>query len=239
MISYRAARPLLILTVCTLVLGGCAMSAAVTRGDDEGQMQGTAGSEGIESPSPETTAAPTASLVSEPTPEPLYYTMDGEEYQVILNMTDFDVYSDFKDLEDHSDLVVIGRFIEDAVEKSNAHTNAFEITQVLKGSSESDVIRIYQRYTVRKNTMTIVAYSHLTPMENGSEWICFLKRSNPEEPLYYHVGDTMGRYPLQELDQEQWRNGEYSAKEIGMYETQDFRYDVYQELLKEYDISFE
>lgn len=244
---FRTVHWLLIMILCTLVLGGCSMSAAETREESEAQIQATDGSEGVESPQPEFTAAPTVSPTSEPTPEPtseptpepLYYTMDGEEYVVTLNTTDFNIYSDFKDLEENSDLIVIGHFIEDAVEKSNAHTNAFEITQVLKGSTENDVIRIYQRYTVSKYTKTIVAYSHLTPMEKGSEWICFLICSDPENELYYHAGDTMGRYPLREIDQDKLMNNEYSVKEIGIYEAKDFRYDIYLELLEEYNIQFE
>lgn len=209
----------------------------------EQQIQGTDESKVMESLQPESTVAPTASPtpepIPEPTPEPLYYTMDGEEYEVIRVMSDFNIYRDFKDLEENSDLVVIGHFIEDAVEKSNACTNSFEITQVLKGFTDNDVIRIYQRYTVNKSTKTIVAYSALTPMEKGSEWICFLKCSDPEEMLYYHAGDTMGRYPFWEIDQDKLMNGEYSLKDIGVYEAKDFRYDIYSELVKEYDIQFE
>lgn len=207
------------------------------------QIQGTDESKVMESRQPEATAEPTASPTTEPTPEPtpepLYYTLDGEEYEVVRVMTDFNIYRDFKDLEENSDLVVIGHFIEDAVEKSNACTNAFEITQVLKGSTENGVISIYQRYTVSKSSKRIIAYSALTPMEKESEWICFLKCSDPEEMLYYHAGDTMGRYPFQEIDQDKLMNGEYSLKDIGVYEAKDFRYDIYSELVKAYDIQFE
>lgn len=214
--------------LAALTLSGCSASDAVQqKNGEEQQTQSRDESKGIESPQPEST------------PEQLYYTMDGEEYEVILNMTDFNTYSDFKDLKEDSDLIVIGHFIEDAVEKSSAHTNAFEITQVLKGTAEEDVIHIYQRYTVSRGSKRIVAYSHLTPMEKDSEWICFLKCSNPEEGLYYHAGDTMGRYPFREIDQEKLMNGEYSSKDIGVYQAEDFRYDIYTDLLREYDIQFE
>lgn len=232
-----------LIILAALTLNGCSVSDAASQKSSEEQVQSTDESKVIESLQPESVSEPTTSPVPEtspePTPEKLYYTMDGEEYEVILNMTEFNSYSDFNDLKEDSDLIVIGHFIEDAVEKSNAHTNAFEITQVLKGTAEEDVIRIYQRYTVSRGSKSIVAYSHLTPMEKDSEWICFLKCSNPEEMLYYHVGDTMGRYPFREIDQEKLMNGEYSSKDIGVYQAKDFRYDIYTDLLKEYDIQFE
>ena len=244
----RVAHSFLIIILCTLVLSGCSRSGAEPQEDsaeqqrqstDESEVTGGSQLEAVfalpASQAPDSAPEPSP----EPTPEPLYYTLDGEEYEVILNMTDFNVYSDLKSLAEDSDLVVIGHFTEDAVEKSNAHTNAFEITQVLKGTAESDVIRIYQRYTVSRGNKRIVAYSHLTPMEKDSEWICFLKCSNPEEMLYYHTGDTMGRYPFQEIDPDKWNNGEYSSKEIGVYQAEDFRYDIFSELLKEYGIQFE
>lgn len=237
---FRAVHSLLIMILCTFALGGCSMSDAGPHGNSEKQqIQSTDESKVIESPQPESTAAPTASPTPEPTPEPLKYTMDGEEYEVVCNQTDFMIYSDFKELEENSELIVIGHFIEDAVGKGNASTNAFEITQVLKGYTEDDVICIYQRYTVNKSSKRIVAYSHLTPMEKGSEWICFLKCSDPEDALYYHVGDTMGRYPFREIDQGKLMNGEYLSKDIGVYQAEDFCYDIYMELLKEYDIQFE
>lgn len=232
-----------LIMLAALTLSGCSVSDAASQKSSEEQIQSTDESKVIESSQPESISKPTTSPAletsPEPTPEKLYYTMDGEEYEVILNMTDFNIYSDFNDLKEDSDLIVIGHFIEDAVEKSNAHTNAFEITQVLKGTAEEDVIRIYQRYTVSRGSKSIVAYSHLTPMEKDSEWICFLKCSNPEEMLYYHAGDTMGRYPFREIDQEKLMNGEYSSKDIGVYQVKDFRYDIYTDLLKEYDIQFE
>lgn len=190
--------------------------------------------EPIEKSTPEPTVQPT----SEPTPEPLYYTMDGEEYEVVCTLTDFLMYSDFRELQENAELIVIGHFVEDAVEKGNASTNAFEITQVLKGSTDDDVIQIYQRYTVNKSSKRIVAYSHLTPMENGSEWICFLKYSDSGD-TYYQAGDTMGRYPFREIDTEKLMNGEYSSNDLGVYQAEDFRYDIYAELLREYDIRFE
>lgn len=241
---FRTVHALFIMILCTLVLGSCSISDAEKQEDSaQQQIQGTDESKVMESRQPEASAEPTASPtpepIPEPTPEPLYYTMDGEEYEVVRVMTDFNIYSDFKDLEENSDLVVIGHFIEDAVEKSNACTNAFEITRVLKGSTENGVISIYQRYTVSKSSKRIIAYSALTPMEKESEWICFLKCSDPEEMLYYHAGDTMGRYPFQEIDQDKLMNGEYSLKDIGVYEAKDFRYDIYSELVKAYDIRFE
>lgn len=237
---FCAVHSLLIMILCTLALGGCSMSDAEPHeNSEEQQIQSTDESKVVEGPQPESTAAPTASPMPKPTPEPLSYTMDGEEYMVVYNQTDFMIYSDFKELEENSELIVIGHFIEDAVEKGNAFTNAFEITQVLKGFTEDDVIRIYQRYTVNKSSKRIVAYSHLTPMEKGSEWICFLKCSDPEDVLYYHAGDTMGRYPFREIDQGKLMNGEYFSKDIGVYQAEDFHYDIYMELLKEYDIQFE
>lgn len=241
---FRVPHSLLIIILCTLVLGGCSRSGAEPQEDSEAQQfQSTDESEVTGGSQPDAVFALPASQAPEPspepTPEPLYYTLDGEEYEVILNMTDFNVYSDLKSLAGDSDLIVIGHFTEDAVEKSNAHTNSFKITQVLKGTAEDAVIRIYQRYTVSRGSKRIVAYSHLTPMEKDSEWICFLKCSNPEEMLYYHTGDTMGRYPFQEIDPDKWNNGEYSSKEIGVYQAEDFRYDIYSELLKEYGIQFE
>lgn len=230
--TFLAAHSLLIMILCTFALGACSMSDAEPHENgEELQIQSTDESKVIESPQPESTL--------EPTPEPLSYTMDGEEYVVICNQTDFMTYSDFKELEENSELIVIGHFIEDAVEKGSAFTNAFEITQVLKGFTEDDVICIYQRYTVNKSSKRIVAYSHLTPMEKGSEWICFLKCSDPEDVLYYYVGDTMGRYPFREIDRDKLVNGEYFSKDIGVYQAEDFHYDIYMELLKEYDIQFE
>lgn len=235
----------IIIIISSILVVGIGVGAfSFSRSGKEQPDNQTVGTEQIATPEPTVeptraaTPEPTAQPTSDPTPEPLYYTMDDEEYEVVCTLTDFLIYSDFKELQENSELIVIGHFVEDAVEKGNASTNAFEITQVLKGSTESNVIQIYQRYTVNKSSKRIIAYSHLTPMENGSEWICFLICSDAGE-TYYQAGDTMGRYPFREIDPDKLRNGEYSSKDLGVYQAEDFRYDIYSELLKEYDIRFE
>lgn len=234
---------IIIISIILVVGIGVGAFAFFRYGKDQPDNQ-TVSTEQIATPEPtieptkEPTPEPTVQPTSEPTPEPLYYTMDDEEYEVVCTLTDFLMYSDFQELQENSELIVIGQFIEDAVEKGNASTNAFKITQLLKGSTEDDVIQIYQRYTVNKSSKRIIAYSHLTPMENGSEWICFLICSDSGD-TYYQAGDTMGRYPFREIDPDKLMNGEYSSKDLGVYQTEEFRYDIYSELLKEYDIRFE
>ena len=89
-----------LIMLAAFTLGGCSVSdAASHKSSEEQQTQSTDESKGIESSQPESISEPTTSPVPEPTPEKLYYTMDGEEYEVILNMTDFNIYSDFNDLK--------------------------------------------------------------------------------------------------------------------------------------------
>lgn len=234
-------RTISVLAILSVVLCGCSQAGQPEASGESSAQQSSAESD--ESMSLEPTASPEPTVQpepsEEPTPEPLYYTMGGEQYEVVYSLADFNWYGDLNALEKDSDLVVTGRFTEDAAQEGNGYVNSFEIGQTLKGSSESDVIRIFQRYTVNEGSKSIVAYSHLTPMAKDSEWICFLKSSGSED-MYYCTGDTSGRYPFPfvDMDREKLENNEYSADELGVYRAEDFRYDIYSELPERYDIVY-
>ena len=119
------------------------------------------------------------------------------------------VYEKLTELEVDSDLIVVGEFIGDASQNVDyaydstfdkdvvvnvTSTGTLRISKVLKGEiAEGDCVDIYQRYGIVDGRL--VTFSELTPMQDGDEWLFFLKKSTGVDG-YWCSSDTLGRYPI-------------------------------------------
>lgn len=154
-------------------------------------------------------------------------------------------YFTLEDVEEKSDLILIGRFTGDAVQEEvyqyddhfqkdivifTKSKNTLEILKVYSGDvNEGDSITVTQYYGVYDDSLT--TDSKLTPMLNGDTWLFFL--SAMKDGTYCCTGDNDGRYPLQNAN---YRKIALTDNEqLGVYHKEDFREDIYGEILEKYD----
>lgn len=119
------------------------------------------------------------------------------------------LYNNVPDLVDSADLIVIGEFIKDSEQKLEysfdsvlgveafddvTSTNEISIKKILKGSVDSDTIKMSQRYGIDEDNR-LITFSEMTPMEKGDQWIFFLTY-NESKDMYWASGDYTGRYPV-------------------------------------------
>lgn len=146
-------------------------------------------------------------------------------------------------LEEETDVAVIGRFIDDTVQEiyyqggafSNITSfNTIEVTKVLLGDVEvGDQLKIAQSYGVLDDRL--ISFSKLTPMQKGDEWIFFLVLSGAPGEIYWCTGDTDGRYPTKNSSDNEVMPLAKSP-ELGVYKKADFNKNIYNELVKKYDL---
>lgn len=156
-------------------------------------------------------------------------------------------FFDLESLESHSKIAVVGTFTDDSTQElTYRHEDIFgkdilafvksfnniEVTKVLKGDvNEGDILKIGQNYAVVDDRL--ITDSALTPMMKGDTWIFFLVPSDNGE-YYFCTGDSDGRYPV--------KNCEYAKialtdnEELGVYDKKCFNEDIYNELLKKYEL---
>lgn len=161
--------------------------------------------------------------------------------------TDRRVYDDLETLEESSDLVVVGTFIEDSVQDLDYHyseffgkdilanvesINTIKVSRVIKGDvKEGDTVKIGQGYAVEDGQL--ITFSDLTPMVNGDTWVFFLSTAN-DCGYYWCTGDSDGRYPVSAVQNQSLAVSEYSA--LGVYDRQNFKDDIYSELVEKYGV---
>ncbi len=146
----------------------------------------------------------------------------------------------FEDLEERSDLIVIGEFIDNPKTCYNKTPNIISscpmrVTQVLAGDVQvGDVLTIYQLEGIEDDRF--FSRSNLTPMQMGDEWFFCLGRDIDEDfnvDGYWCVSDNKGRYPTK-------NSGSNEAvcfsnyPELGVYEESDFQEEFYDQLLEKY-----
>lgn len=155
------------------------------------------------------------------------------------------IYKNLENLENDSDLIVVGTFIGDAKQEEvytyESHfekeilsfvvsQNNIEISKVIKGDvSVGDEIVLKQLYGVIDDQF--MTDSNLTPMLKEDTWLFFLSKNN--DGAYYCTGDNDGRYPLKNFSYR--RIALTDNEDLGVYNKEDFREDIYSEILEKYD----
>ncbi len=156
-------------------------------------------------------------------------------------------YGDLDNLEEASDLVVVGTFVEDPIQNLDYHYNPFfgkeiignvsstssiEISRVIKGDVKvGDMVKVSQGYAV--NDGQLITLSCLTPMVKGDTWVFFLSTAN-DCGYYWCTGDSDGRYPVSTVQNQSLEISEYSG--LGVYNREDFKDEIYNELVEKYGI---
>lgn len=158
------------------------------------------------------------------------------------------IYTNLEHLEKDSEIIVVGTFIaeteQEEIYQHNAHfgkdvlstvisSNSIEVSKVIKGDvAVGDVVPITQDYGIVENQF--LAISRLTPMLKGDSWIFFLSENkNLAVGKYSCTGDNDGRYPLKNFSYR--RIALTDNEDLGVYDKEDFREDIYSEILEKYD----
>ncbi len=157
------------------------------------------------------------------------------------------VYGDLDSLEEASDLVVVGTFIEDPVQDldyyynemfgkeviGNVHSEStIEVLRVIKGDiNVGDPVIVSQGYAI--NDGKLITMSDLTPMVKGDTWVFFLSTAN-DCGFYWCTGDSDGRYPVSTVQNQSLEISEYSG--LGVYKRADFKDKIYEELVEKYGL---
>ncbi|MBD5114250.1 MAG: hypothetical protein HDT46_03480 [Ruminococcaceae bacterium] len=155
-------------------------------------------------------------------------------------------FFDLESLENYSEIVVVGTFIEESTQEikykymdifdkevlfSVKSFNEIEITKVFKGDvNVGDTLKIGQEYAVVEDRF--VTESALTPMMKGDTWIFFLEPSDNGE-YYYCVSYSEGRYPVKDFVYT--RIALTENEDLGVYDVKDFKEEIYNEILEKYD----
>ena len=155
-------------------------------------------------------------------------------------------FFDLESLESHSEIVVVGTFVEDSTQELTYQYEEFfgkeilafvdsfnniEVTKVFKGDvNVGDTLTICQNYAVVEDRF--VTYSALTPMMKGDTWIFFLGSSDNGE-YYFCTSDSDGRYPVKDFTYT--RIALTENEDLGVYEVKDFKEEIYNEILEKYD----
>lgn len=155
--------------------------------------------------------------------------------------------NNLEDLESYSDLIVVGKFIGDSEQCYERHSDngalvevasscPMKITKVLSGDANvGDVVNVFQAEGIYNGSF--ISDSELTPMQNGDEWLFCLGR-NSDERLpegYWCVSDYKGRYPTSNSGSNEIMCFS-DHPELGIYDEEYFQEDLYNELVKKYDI---
>lgn len=157
------------------------------------------------------------------------------------------VYYHLNELEQSSELVVVGTLIEDSLQEIEREYNenfekdviswvgafnTIEVSRVIKGDIEiGDTVRVTQGYSIVDNRL--ISMSDLTPMIKGDTWVFFLSTAN-DCGYYWCTGDSDGRYPVSTAQNQALAVSEYS--ELGVYDRNNFRDEIYNELVEKYGI---
>ena len=157
----------------------------------------------------------------------------------------------FDDIEKVSELVVVGKFIDDekVCYERYEYDDYFkkdvlceiisscpmQITKVLSGNAKvGDVVNVLQREGRWEDRY--ITHSALTPMQKGDEWVFCLGRSNSDKyDGYWCVSESWGRYPTKNVSaNEKISFSDYGER--GVYELGDFNENFYNQLVEKYDV---
>lgn len=136
--------------------------------------------------------------------------VDISEYEVVRVQADRMMFNDLSALEQEADLIVIGTYGDQTDQEAKYMYNAdfgkdvlvygknigtIRIDEYIKGKVDGDIVQVAQSYVLDNEEKKIIAYSDLTPMAGGRQWLFFLSYDEYTD-LYWIVGDICGRYPL-------------------------------------------
>ena len=157
------------------------------------------------------------------------------------------VFENLAALEDHVDLMVVGKFIDDSEQNERyryseffgkdilyfvTSKNTIEVEKVLIGNANiGDTLQIVQEYGIVDGDL--VTFSDLTPMQKGDEWLFFLTKDSDSD-VYYCAGDSDGRYPVPNAENAAMPLSD--CPDLGVYDEQNFMWNTYNEILEKYDI---
>lgn len=163
-------------------------------------------------------------------------------------MSDRIVFHNLDSLEDFSEIAVVGRFTGDAEQNITYEYSAYfekdivtdvvsynniEVTRVLFGDvNVGDNLKIGQYYGVTDGQL--ISFDELTPMQNGDEWVFFLRYEPEIEDSYWCCGDSDGRYPVKSADNAPMPLSD--SPDLGVYNEENFNRDIYNEIVDKYDI---
>ncbi len=175
-------------------------------------------------------------------------TVDYSKLEFVQLEQDRIVYSSLSEVEESSDMIIIGEIIDDPISEPETKYSEYfgkeifdgitsfstvKVTKVLSGDVKvGDEIKIAQYCGVFEDRF--VTYSEMTPMLKGDTWIFCLTKSNYTDDLYWCTGDSDGRYPLKSSANR--ITGLKAEEDLGVYNRDSFKDNIYNDLLEKYDI---
>lgn len=170
-----------------------------------------------------------------------------EDIELVRVHCDRAGYENLSKLEADSDLIVVGEFVGDAAQNVDydydvnfdkdivvnvMSTGTLRISKVLKGNIEEGAdVDVYQRCGIVDGRL--ITFSGLTPMQNGDEWLFFLKKGTGVDG-YWCSSDTFGRYPVPNAENALMPLSD--SPDLGVYNEEDFNGDIYDEIVEKYGI---
>ncbi|MBD5103544.1 MAG: hypothetical protein HDT47_01620 [Ruminococcaceae bacterium] len=156
-------------------------------------------------------------------------------------------FFDLESLERCSEIVVVGTFIDDATQNVKykyddffgkeilftvKSLNTIEVTKAFKGDVDvGDTLQVAQEYAIVEDRL--VTDSSLTPMMKGDTWLFFLNKGNRD--FCFCTSDSDGRYPVKDFTYT--RIALTENEDLGVYDKEDFKEEIYNEILEKYDLS--
>lgn len=176
-------------------------------------------------------------------------TVDYSKLEFVQQEQNRIVFHDLPEIEKASEMVIIAEVINDPVSEPEMRYDEFfrketffdiysystiKVKQVLSGDvNVGDEIKIAQNCGVYEDQF--ITFSEMTPMLKGDTWIFFLHQMYEDtDGLYSCVGDSDGRYPLNNISYQSTGFTEYN--DLGVYRRDSFKDDIYNALIEKYDL---
>ena len=164
------------------------------------------------------------------------------------------IYNDLKSLMAASDLVVIGKFIQDDEQTLEyeyseefgknivvgaTSTNVIQIEKLLAGETSEETLTISQSYGLDEEANNFITFSNMTSMKKGDEWIFFLYYDDIND-TYWCAGDYTGRYPVPVEGETVYEKDDITTAEFGVYyDVSLVNVDLYNEIISTFDCTVE
>lgn len=174
--------------------------------------------------------------------------VDYSKLEFVQLESDRIVFNSLSELEEASDMIVVGEIINDPVTESETVCNEYfekdvfsgitsystiEVKQVLSGDVKvGDKIKIAQYCGVLEDQF--ITFSEMTPMLKGDTWVFCLMPSYYTEGPYWCTGDSDGRYPLKNTTYRS--TGLTTNEDLGIYRRDSFKDNIYNDLIEKYDL---
>lgn len=141
-------------------------------------------------------------------------------------------YRDLDQIENISDLIVTGTFTGDSRSEFELGYDKVMGMNFLSDITSYNTIKISKVFKGDVNIGDEIEISRMSPMIKGDNWLFFLAKSNRDNSAHYcHMGDYQGRYPIPGTE----NTPPPYALDNGIYAPEDFRDDIYSEILEKYE----